>query len=224
MQVLAVGAHPDDIECYCAGLLAKYAARGDRVCAVVCTNGELGSVTLPPAELSALREQESRAAAELYGAELRWLGEPDGQLWVTAATRATLAGVFAEWEPDVVLTHHLEDYHPDHRACSELVTGACGARRTPSGAGPLLLYMDTSAAVGFLPDAYVDITDTMETKVAALACHRSQVEWLAAHDEVDLLAWLRATNRARGHECGVEYAEGYRFVGGAGPGLRELLP
>jgi LmbE family N-acetylglucosaminyl deacetylase len=225
MRILGVGAHPDDIECYCAGLLAKGAARGDRVYAAVCTNGDLGSVTIPPAELAAVREQEARAGAALYGAELCWLGEPDGQLWVDAKTRAKMAAVLAWAEPEVVVTHVPEDYHPDHRACSELVRGACAARQNSAGTGgPLLLHMDTEAAVDFVPDLYVDISETIETKVAALACHRSQVEWIAAHDGLDLLGWLRAINRARGEQCGVAYAEGYRLAGAAPPGLLQLLP
>ncbi len=77
-RILAVGAHPDDIELQCAGTLAKFAARGDQVFMAISTNGELGSAKLSKAEIARVREREARASAGVIGAELIWLGYPDG--------------------------------------------------------------------------------------------------------------------------------------------------
>jgi LmbE family N-acetylglucosaminyl deacetylase len=224
LRVLGVGAHPDDIEFYCGGLLTKYAARGDQTFAAICTDGAAGHMILPPRELAALREQEARAGAKVYGAELWWMGEQDGELWGSDTVQAKMAAVFAWARPDVVITHPLEDYHPDHRACSELVTAACGRRRSLLGDGPALLYTETAALLDFVPEVYIDITGVMEVKSTALACHRSQVEWIMAHDHVDLLAQMRSACRTRGQQCGVPYAEGYRMAWPVNADSAALLP
>ena len=203
MRLLAVGAHPDDVECYCGGTVAACAARGDQAFMAVCTDGRLGHVQLAPDDLARLRAREAAQAAAILGAQLSLVGLPDGDLWADAPARDKLAGAFAWARPDLVVTHVPDDYHPDHRACSELVASLCDLAGVP------LLYMDTEAALGFAPEAWVDLTETVATKLAALACHRSQVEWLLDHDGVDLLAWVRSTAATRGLQCGVAYAEAF---------------
>ena len=207
MRILAVGAHPDDIECCCAGTLAKYVARGDQVFAAVCTNGELGSVVIAPADLPPIREAEAREGAALYGAELWWMGEPDGFLWFNADTWRTMRDIFDWAQPDVIFSHGPEGYHSDHRTASELVRAVWGERRPLTGGGPALFYMDAEAGVDFVPSLYVDITETIDIKLGALACHRSQLDWILAHDGLDLVDKRRVGTHVRGQECGAEYAE-----------------
>ena len=113
MRVVAVGAHPDDIEFLCAGTLAKYSQRGDEVFNVVCTNGDMGHVIIPPEELAEIRAQEAAAAAATVGAQIMMLGEPDEWLFHDKRTRLMVIDAIRWADPDVIITHHPDDYHPD---------------------------------------------------------------------------------------------------------------
>lgn len=90
---------------------------------------------------------------------------------------------------------------------------------------PTLYYMDTLGGTNFIPEEYVDITDTLETKVQALLCHRSQVKWLKDHDNMDVTEFARNLAATRGQQCSVPYAEGFQ-VAKLWPRLRteRLLP
>ncbi|MEZ4613871.1 MAG: PIG-L deacetylase family protein, partial [Caldilineaceae bacterium] len=87
LRVLAVGAHPDDVEINCGGTLARYALAGHHVMMGYATNGDKGHLEIPPAELAVIRERESRAAAAVIGAEVFWLNFPDGDLFYDRETR-----------------------------------------------------------------------------------------------------------------------------------------
>ena len=77
------------------------------------------------------------------------------------------------------------------------------------GAVTPIYYMDTVMGVGFLPTEYVDVTAQIETKVAMLEAHESQLTWLRDHDDIDVVEQMRTTSRFRGQQCGVAYAEGF---------------
>ena len=121
MRVLAIGAHPDDLEMLCAGTLAKYAARGDHITMAVATNGEVGSPTLTKEEIAETRKAEAMAAADVIGAELVWMNHPDEFLFSNEHTRLHFLNVVRQSRPDVILTHAPSDYHPDHRATGQIV-------------------------------------------------------------------------------------------------------
>ena len=182
-NLLAIAAHPDDVELFCAGTLAHYARQGARLTVAVLTNGELGSRTLPPAETAALRKREALRAAGVLGAELLWLGQPDGFLYDTPQTRTQVVDVLRRTRPDVVFAHHPDDYHPDHRAVARLASAARLLAREPAlGTGypatdrvAPLFSMDTLLGTNAgPPDLWVDITTTMDVKEAMLAEHLSQ--------------------------------------------------
>ena len=233
MRIMAVGAHPDDIEFLCAGTLARYTQRGDEVFNVVCTNGDMGHVVIPPHELAEIRAQEAATAAETVGAQLKMLGEPDEWLFHDKRTRLLMIDAIRWANPDVIITHHPDDYHPDHKACSDLVFAASFLSTLPhietehphQDHIAALLYMDSIAATNFTPELYVDITDTFELNTKALLCHESQVKWMKDHDSIDMADFIDAVARTRGLQCGVQYAEGFR-VGKFWPRLRteRLLP
>ncbi len=211
MRILAVGAHPDDVEVYCGGTLTKCALRGDQTYMLACTDGGGGHQLIPPEELVPIRAGEAQAAAAALGARLLMVNEPDGALFAGADSRRRICEVFAQLRPDLVLAHPPSDYHPDHRAAAALAEAVCALSRTP------LLYMDTPGAVDFAPDLYVELTDeALDRKLRAVACHRSQVDWLRHHDGIDLVEWVRAATHARGLHCGVEYAEAFRLAPGTG--------
>ena len=75
--------------------------------------------------------------------------------------------------------------------------------------GPVF-HMDTVSGLNFTPTEYVDITDTIEIKLKALACHRSQIDWMRDHDHIDFLDFVRYCSKVRGFQCGAQYAEGFR--------------
>jgi N-acetylglucosamine malate deacetylase 1 len=218
MNVLAVGAHPDDLEILCGGALARCARRGDRVTMLVMTDGSAGHAEIPPDELAQIRQREAGAAAEVVGAEFVWLGLRDEFVFNDEPTRLLLLNAIRGAAPDLLLTHDPQDYHPDHRATSRAVFDASFIMGLPNvhtensaqPGVPALYYFDTLAGQGFLPTEYVDITETWETKAEMLRHHRSQVDWLRYHDNIDIFAFMETVAKFRGLQCGATYAEGFR--------------
>ena len=218
MRVLAVGAHPDDIEILCAGTLARYAADGADVVMCVATDGAAGHMEISPDELADIRERETRASAEVLGADLIWLGLPDEWVFDDPSTRLLFVDAIRRARPDVILTHPPNDYHPDHRAVSELVFNASFVASLPNieteheahTTVPPIRYMDTLAGKGFHPTDFVDISATFDTKRRMLACHASQIDWLRDHDDIDIIEFMTVVSKTRGLQAGVAYAEGFR--------------
>lgn len=217
MRVLAIGAHPDDLEILCGGTLARCAQRGDHVTMLVMSDGSAGHAEIPAVELAAIREREARAAAAVIGADLVWLGLPDEFVFNDEPTRRRLLDAIRAARPDLILTHAAVDYHPDHVATHRAVFDASfivGLPNVPTPSPPHpgvppLFYFDTLAGVGFLPTEYVDITETFATKQEMLGKHVSQVEWLKHHDGIDIFRFVETVARFRGLQCGSAYAEGF---------------
>jgi len=121
MRILAIGAHPDDLELLAAGTLARYAKSGHDVAMCVLTDGDLGSDNLDGPTTARVRRAEAADAAAEIGADLHLLGEPDGFLFDSPDVRRGVVEVFRQARPDVVVTHSPQDYHPDHRMASQIV-------------------------------------------------------------------------------------------------------
>ena len=125
---------------------------------------------------------------------------------------------FEKYQPDVIITHSPDDYMPDHVAVSHLVFDASFAASVPNyktavpgkAAITPIYYMDNLAGVNFMPTEYVDISDTIETKMEMLECHESQLKWMRDHDHIDFAEFVRTCARFRGLQCGVQYAEAFR--------------
>ena len=220
MNVLAVGANPDDVELLCAGTLAACAKRGDVVAISYLTAGEKGSTAVPPEEMAAIRREEAENAAAVIGAKTFPLGIPDGDVEVSLALRRRIVELLRRTQPDMVITHASNDYMSDHNCTSRLVADASfwAAVKTFAGdpgeapaaaAPPAVFYMDTVAGIGFVPQEYVDITAVMDMKIEMLAQHKSQLQFMKERDGVDLLDCMKTAAKYRGFQCGVEYAEGY---------------
>lgn len=229
MRILAVGAHPDDLEILCAGTLAKYRARGDDVIMCHVANGDKGHFVIPPEELTRLRAQEAREAAAVIGAVCVAMDFLDVELYDTPDARERFIDMVRAARPDVVITHHPDDYHTDHQLASSLTIDATFGATVPhikTGHPPLaklpvVYLMDTLAGLNFQPTDYVDITDTLPHKVAMLSKHSSQLNWLQEHDNYNALDALETMAKFRGYQCGVKYAEGfirYRVWGRNQPG------
>jgi LmbE family N-acetylglucosaminyl deacetylase len=166
MRLLALGAHPDDLEIFAWGSLCAWAAAGADLTLAVATDGAAGGAEPGPA-LARTRAAEARAAAAGLGAEPRMLGFPDGALMADAALIGALKALVAEVAPDLILTHAPDDYHADHRALSAAVSQAAGF------SAPVLV-MDTLNGTGFRPTHWVDATAHWPAKEAAIRAHVSQ--------------------------------------------------
>ena len=218
MKILAVGAHPDDIEILCAGALIRYQQNGHDVFMGSVCNGNKGHHTIPSEELAKIRLEEARQSADIIGAEHFCLDIPDCELFVDQPTMERVLELIRWAQPDVILTHAPNDYMPDHRAVSELVCQASfhatlphyKSRNEPAEKIPPVFYIDTLAGVDFSPTDYVDVSAVFETKLAALRCHQSQRGWLENHDAIDMDDFVTVTARFRGLQCGAKYAEGFR--------------
>jgi LmbE family N-acetylglucosaminyl deacetylase len=229
MRILAVGAHPDDLEILCAGTLAKYCSRGDVVFMCHVADGDKGHFVIPPDELTRIRAQEACAAANVIGAECVAMNFRDVQIYDTPEARERFIDMVRATRPDVVITHHTDDYHTDHKLTSALTLDATFSATVPHIKTaheylpklPAVYFMDTLAGINFQPTEYVDITDFMPQKREMLSKHASQLVWLREHDAYDALDALETMAKFRGYQCGVRYAEGfirYRVWGRNQPG------
>ncbi len=168
--VLAVAAHPDDLEYYAGGTLSLLARRGVAVIAVICTDGERGGRR---PDLGRVRREEQREAARILGyREVRFLGYPDRGLSRARDLEAALEPIIREVRPAAILTfdaaYPRPPYiHPDHQAAGRAVLKAASRA---GWTGPVALFHTRR------PDASVDITPVLETKSAALHAHRSQYD------------------------------------------------
>ena len=204
-RVLAVGAHPDDIEFGCAATLAKWADSGADVHLVVCTDGSKGTWDAE-ADLGALvatREEEQRDAAKVLGAvDVRFLHQIDGELENDVVTRAALCAAIREVRPTVVFTHDpWQSYrvHPDHRAAGLLTVGAIVAARDPHFFPEQRLTPHRPDTLLLFEPERIDHLERVEPlhvdrKVGALLAHRSQWRSTMAIDEGD--AGVRDDQRA----------------------------
>ncbi len=183
LQVVAVGAHPDDIELSMAGMLIRFARAGHRVTWVVATDGAAGNGGRDKA-LAERRCREAAAGALAGGAALVTLGLPDGQLGWSEHGPTAIGQQLARLAPDLVVTHPLNDYHADHRAVARLV-----ADTLPIGVP--VLRADTMLGLHFTPDLLVNITDVFDAKLEALGRHVSQAS-------LELVEATTIWNRFRG--------------------------
>jgi len=195
LRLLILGAHPDDAEYHAGGLSSLYRQRGHAVRMVSMTDGSAGHHALQPDELAEVRRHEARQSAASIGAEYEIWGFPDGQLLTTLTLREQVIREIRLFKPDLVLTHRTNDYHPDHRAAGQAVQDASFLVRVPLIV-PEVPPLPKDPVVAFMADLFtkpsplradvvLDVTEQLETVVAMLACHRSQVfEWLPYLDGV----------------------------------------
>lgn len=221
MKVLAVGCHPDDLEIGCFGTLAKYVKQGHDVAVCNVANGNLGHVEIMPDELREVRMKEAQSAARLIGAQ--YYAIDIGDLHVSAENNklvARLAKVIRDVQPDMIITHNDRDYMNDHMQTYLSVfraTFAASCNHYDVNAHPAsapitpLYHMDTLTGADFLPTEYVDISDVIDLKMEALSQHQSQIKWMLEHDGIDFMDMVRTCSKARGYQCGVAYAEGFRL-------------
>jgi LmbE family N-acetylglucosaminyl deacetylase len=227
-RVMSIHAHPDDQEFTVAGTLAKWARAGSEIISVCITSGDSGSnestdLSMTKQELVKIREEEQRNAGQVLGLkETVFLRYADGMLTPTLELRRDLTRLIRKYKPDTVVCgdptarFYGNSYmnHPDHRVAADVALDAVFP-----AAGTRLIFMELLEE-GLGPhevkrvfihgseksDAFIDIADTIEIKIAALKEHKSQV----GHWEVS--ERMKEWAREEGKEHGLEYAESYRVM------------
>ncbi len=227
-RALSIQAHPDDQEFSIAGTLAKWAKAGCEIISVVITSGDAGSndpkhgADYKPT-LARIREREQKAASKVLGIkETVFLGYPDGELEPTLALRKELTRLIRQHKPDTVVIGDPQGVfygngyinHPDHRAAAQ-----AGLYAVFPSSETRLIFTDLLSE-GHEPhkvkrvyvhgaeksDTWVDITETMDTKLEALRKHVSQL------GEFDPEKMLREWAEEEGKEKGFKYAEAYKVM------------
>ena len=223
--VLAVAAHPDDLEFSCAGTLALWTKQGAKVVYLICTSGEAGfdRPGLSREERIVIREGEQRAAAEVLGVdEVVFMRESDGLLEPNLALRRKIVREIRRvqpdtvlcWDPAVLWINNSMVNHPDHRAAAQATVDAV----FPS-AGLVYLHEEFTRE-GLYPwkpdrlfifrfdggDTFSDIEETIDLKITALKKHKSQVkDW-------DPEPFIRKTAERQGKVRGIRYAEAFKVI------------
>lgn len=231
---LVIAAHPDDPDFGVSGTAARLARDGHDVHYLLLTSGDAGSEdpTIPPEDLMRVREAEQEAAGRILGLRsVRFLRYPDGELEPTLQLRKAIVRVMRELRADVVLCQDPRSLvdedstylnHPDHRAAGQVALDAAfPAAGNPSAFRDLLaeglnahkvqeiwLYFTGGQHVNH----FVDITDTLELKIQALAAHASQIGDWARTDGLrqEMTKW--ATETAQRHQLAFKYAEGFQRI------------
>jgi len=177
VDVLAIAAHPDDIELICGGTLIRAHALGRTTGILDLAAGELASRGTPE-----LRAKEAAKAAKVMGVAVREnLGFPDGGIQNTPETRAKVAVVIRRLQPKIVITHSLHGRHPDHPIVAQLVRDACfvaGLKKVEPKIPPhrplKVLHALSFREDNLKPTFVVDISEAFEKKLEAIACYESQ--------------------------------------------------
>jgi len=233
-RVLAVGAHPDDVELFCSGTLLLLKELGCDLSVATMSLGDCGSLELPGPETQLVRRREAEKSCSLLGASYHYVGFTDFGLFNDDLGNRKTAALIRDVDPWLVITHPPEDYMSDHEITSRLVRNGCFVAPAPnydtssyspvrrSSQIPYLYYAQPAENKDIFgravyPSFYVNVSDQMETKQMLLACHESQREWLRSHHGMDeyletLRRWSAELGRMASRNCESEiaYAEGYR--------------
>jgi LmbE family N-acetylglucosaminyl deacetylase len=216
MRVLVVSAHPDDELLGPGGTVCKHVDAGDEVVAVIASEG---ATSRYEAGAESMLLQSAREASKVLGLkDMRWLGFPDQRMDAKPLIEITQAieKVMGEVRPQVVYTHFWGDMNRDHRIVSEAVQVAC--RPVGNDYPTRVLCFETPSSTewstpepssAFLPNHFVDISGTLERKLKAMACYKSEVR-LAPHPRS--LEALRARAEHWGHIIGRKYAEPFMLL------------
>jgi len=194
MNILGIGAHPDDLEFGCGGFFCKLAKKGHKLSLFVVTGGEVGGDT-------GIRKSEQERSARLLGAGLLWGGFGDTEVRVGRELIQVLERALEKTKPDLVFVNYHDDTHQDHRNVSKAaVTAARYARN--------LVFYEVPTTLNFVPTVFSDIGSVISDKVRLLKCHRSQVYKTRVKD-LSIIETARSTAVFRGYQDRVKYAEGF---------------
>lgn len=195
MNILAIGAHPDDIEIGCGGTLIKYQNSGHAIYTLVMTDGSMGGE-------NETRRQEQKASNEIIGVtKAFWGGYKDTQLPLDNGVIHVIEKVISAIDPLFIFVHHLDDTHQDHRHLSQATISATRYIKN-------VLFYEVPTTHNFSPSVFVDLDDTFERKVKILEAHESQV-MKTNIGNMSIIDVARAQAQFRGMQARIQYAEGF---------------
>ena len=195
ISILAIGAHPDDIEFGCGGTLIKYSNKGHRLFLLVMTEGGLGAS-------SKVRAKEQLDSKAIMGVEnIFWGGYEDTHLMVDKDIINKVESVISKVKPDFIFCHFPDDTHQDHRHLAQATMSATRYIRN-------VLFYEGPTTQNFNPQVFVDITETLDKKIEALKAHRSQVTKTNIED-LTIVELARSSANFRGIQGRVKYAEAF---------------
>lgn len=196
MSILALGAHPDDIEYGCGGTFLKFARRGESISFMVLTKGEFGGK-------AETRQREQEEAMKLLGVKkIFWGGYIDTELPNERLIITEIDKVIEEVNPDEVYVNSPQDIHQDHRALAKCALAATRYVKK-------VFFYEDYTSVNFEPDIFVDIEDVLEEKQKLIQVFTSQVA-KAYPTRLDMVESVRAIANFRGFQGKVKYAEGFK--------------
>jgi LmbE family N-acetylglucosaminyl deacetylase len=209
-RIMAVGAHPDDIEFGCSGTLLKHKRQGDEIVMVIMTDSQsISGVTGEQLRSKRELKQESKEAANIIGCKLEFLPFIDLKVPFGFESISKLETLILKYKIDTIYTHWGGDTNQDHEAT--LKTTMAAARLLPN----VLCYeqIPIPRITNVYPTAnyYIDITEQFEQKIRACKCHDSQLKKYKEQG-FDILSGLEALARYRGNQIGVKYAEAFDIL------------
>jgi bacillithiol biosynthesis deacetylase BshB1 len=226
VNILAFGAHPDDVECAAAGVILKHIALGKTVAIVDLSAGEMGSYGTPET-----RKAEANAASVILGIVHReQLHLPDGAIQNDDASRLCVMAAIRKYQPEIVLCNAIHDRHPDHAIAAKLVADACflsglKKKETFDQNGHLQEIWRPNVVYHYTqdyfiePDFVIDISEQMATKMKAITAFHSQ--FVSPQDNtpssiIALLDQIKHMNGIYGRPINAHFAEGFtvsRYIG-----------
>ncbi len=196
MRILALGAHPDDIEYGCGGTFIKFARRGEEIYFMVLTKGEFGG----DAEV---RQKEQEEAMKFMGVKkIFWGGYKDTELPNERIIISDIDRVISEINPNEVYVNYIDDIHQDHRTLAECTLAATRYVRR-------VFFYEDYTSVNFEPDIFVDIENVLEEKQELINIYSSQVA-KTYPTKLDMVESVKAIANFRGFQGKVKYAEGFK--------------
>lgn len=198
MNILAFGAHPDDIELGCGGTLIKHQKAGHDVYLCVLSDGrEVGDPEMR-------KKEQEEAAKRLKAKEVIWGDFDDTKFEVSAQAVSFIENVVKEIKPYEIYVNYHDDSHQDHRALAQCVVSATRYNKR-------VLYYEDYTSHDFQPDIFVDIEDVLKDKINVMEAFQSQVSRKGPAGLM-LLEGIRAIANFRGFQAKVKYAEGFKAV------------
>ena len=225
MRILAIHAHPDDVEILAGGTLCQLAAEGHSITVATMTAGDCGTAEYDAETISRIRRGEAEASCRLLSAEYVCAEFRDLAIFNDDSSRRRVTELIRTTQPEIVLTASPVDYHCDHEATSALVRDACFAAPAPNyatgtapvlNAIPHLYFMDPDEGLDregnvVLPEFVADVAQNIDRKKQMLACHESQRAWLRKHHGMDnYIETMEQWTRSRGALVGAAFGEGFR--------------